>query len=144
MRALPLSTRDVLPYVTIHAAASLGLDHQIGSITPGKQADLVLIATEDLSLLACEPTAALVQAAHPGNVHTVLVAGRVVKRRRMLVGVHLSGLRQEVHTANRRTLYETSHHAITLASSTNVDKSVSRPPLGAWRADPALREPVGG
>jgi cytosine/adenosine deaminase-related metal-dependent hydrolase len=107
LRSLPLTTGDVLPYVTTHAAASLGLDHLVGSITPGKQADLVLYDTEDLNLLACEPTAALVQSAHPGNVHTVLVNGRILKHRRQLLATNLPALRKEVHHANKRLLHDT-------------------------------------
>jgi cytosine/adenosine deaminase-related metal-dependent hydrolase len=107
LRSLPLTTGDVLPYITTHAAASLGLEHLVGSITPGKQADLVLYDTEDLNLLACEPTAALVQSAHPGNVHTVLVNGRIVKHRRQLLATNLPALRNEVHHANKRLLHDT-------------------------------------
>lgn len=102
--ALPLATRDVLPYVTGYPAASLALEHRIGSLTPGKQADLVLFDAEDLNMFLSEPTAALVQSAHPGNIHTVLVAGRTVKRHRQLVGVNLDDLRRRARAANRRLL----------------------------------------
>ncbi|MGH3680481.1 MAG: amidohydrolase family protein [Natronosporangium sp.] len=102
--SLPVSTREVLPYVTTHAAASLGLADRIGSLTPGRQADLVLFDAEDLNLFLAEPSAALVQSAHPGNVHTVLVAGRIVKRNRCLVGVNLAELRRKARRANQRLL----------------------------------------
>jgi 5-methylthioadenosine/S-adenosylhomocysteine deaminase len=102
--SLPISTRDVLPYATTHAAASLGLEDKIGSLTPGKQADITLVNTLDLNLFLSEPSAALVQAAHPGNVDTVLVAGRFVKRHRRLVGVDLPPLRHQAQIANQRLL----------------------------------------
>lgn len=102
--SLPITTRDVLPYATTHAAASLGLDHRIGSLTPGRQADIVLFDADDLNIFLSEPSAALAQSAHPGNVHTVLVAGRVVKRDRRLVGVDLEPLRRKARHANRRLL----------------------------------------
>lgn len=102
--SLPISTRDVLPYATTHSAASLGLGDSIGSLTPGKQADVILVNALDLNLFLAEPSAALVQAAHPGNVDTVLVAGRVVKRHKQLVDVHLGPLRTKARAAGQRLL----------------------------------------
>jgi cytosine/adenosine deaminase-related metal-dependent hydrolase len=104
LETLPITTADVLPYVTTHAAASLGLSDRIGSITPGKQADIAIYDANDLNLFLAEPTAALVQAAHPGNVHTVLVDGRFVKRDKQLVGLDLEQLRHKAQHANRRLL----------------------------------------
>ncbi|WP_075779870.1 amidohydrolase family protein [Streptomyces acidiscabies] len=72
---------DVLRMATLEGAAALGLADRIGSLRPGKQADLVLLRLDDLNLLTAErdPVAAVVTAAQPHNVDTVLVAGRVVK-----------------------------------------------------------------
>ncbi|HEV7763129.1 MAG TPA: amidohydrolase family protein [Acidimicrobiales bacterium] len=102
--SLPVSTRDVLPYATTHSAASLGLADRIGSLTPGKQADVTLVSALDLNMFLAEPSAALVQAAHPGNVDTVLVAGRVVKRDKQLVDVDLAPLRRKAQRASQRLL----------------------------------------
>jgi cytosine/adenosine deaminase-related metal-dependent hydrolase len=104
LTSLPVTTRDVLPYATTHPAASLGLDGEIGSLTPGKQADVIVVDALDLNLFLSEPSAALVSAAHPGNVDTVLVAGRIVKRHRQLVGVDLAPLRRDARLANQRLL----------------------------------------
>jgi cytosine/adenosine deaminase-related metal-dependent hydrolase len=104
LEALPVTTRDVLPYVTTNPAASLGLADQIGSLTPGRRADIVVYDTTDLNLYLSEPTAALVQSAHPGNVHTVLVDGHIVKRHKQLVGLDLTELRAKAHHANQRLL----------------------------------------
>jgi cytosine/adenosine deaminase-related metal-dependent hydrolase len=108
MQSLPLSCADMLPYLTTNPAASLGLQHQIGSLSPGKQADLVLYDTSDLNLFLAEPTAALLQSAHPGNVHTVLVAGQIIKRHKQLVGLDLAELRAKAHHANHRLLHNRS------------------------------------
>lgn len=102
--SLLISTRDVLPYATTHAAESLGLADRIGSLTPGKQADITIVNALDLNLFLSEPSAALVQAAHPGNVDTVLVAGRIVKRHKELVGVDLEPLRRQARIASQRLL----------------------------------------
>ncbi|MGQ0838575.1 amidohydrolase family protein [Actinokineospora sp.] len=71
---------DVLRLATVDGAAALGLADQVGSLRVGKQADLVLLRTTDLNLLGglADPVGAVVTAAHPGNIDTVLVAGRPV------------------------------------------------------------------
>jgi cytosine/adenosine deaminase-related metal-dependent hydrolase len=89
-RAFPgrdLSTRDVLSWATAQGAAATGLAHRIGSLAPGKDADVVLLRADDVNLAPLTaPAEAIVCAAHPGNVDTVLVAGQVVKRDGRLVG----------------------------------------------------------
>ena len=83
----PLMIRDVLYCATQAGAHCAGLDDKIGSLTPGKQADIVLIRTDDLNLYP--PNNALgvvVQAADRGNVDTVIIGGRVRKYRGKVVG----------------------------------------------------------
>lgn len=76
-----LTLRDVLEFATIQGAKAVGLEESIGTLTPGKQADIVLIRATDLNLApVLDPVAAVVLAAHEGNVDTVFVAGRAVKR----------------------------------------------------------------
>ncbi|MFB2587009.1 amidohydrolase family protein [Herbiconiux liukaitaii] len=78
---VPLRLRDVLEFATMGGARALGLADRIGSITPGKQADLVCIRAGDLNLApVLDPVAAVVLGAHEGNVDTVFVAGARVKR----------------------------------------------------------------
>jgi cytosine/adenosine deaminase-related metal-dependent hydrolase len=73
---------EVLRIATLEGARALGLSDQIGSLRPGKQADLTLLRASDINLIGGlhDPIGTVVTAAHPGNVDTVLVAGRVVKR----------------------------------------------------------------
>lgn len=67
---------DVLRMATVEGAAALGLADRVGSLTPGKHADLVVLRASDLNLLgARDPIAAVVTAAHPGNVERVFVGG---------------------------------------------------------------------
>ncbi|MDT0265993.1 amidohydrolase family protein [Streptomyces sp. DSM 44915] len=74
------SSYDALRWATLDNARALGIDALVGSITPGKRADLVLLRGTDLNLTpALNPVDAAVGFAHPGNVDTVLVAGRTVK-----------------------------------------------------------------
>src|SRR5712692_398946 len=46
-----LTCRDALSWVTTGAAKVAGLDHRVGSITPGKQADIVLLRADDMNLV---------------------------------------------------------------------------------------------
>lgn len=75
-----LRLRDVLEFATIEGARAAGLDDRVGTITPGKQADLILIRATDVNLApVLDPVAAVVLSAHEGNVDSVLVAGDFVK-----------------------------------------------------------------
>jgi 5-methylthioadenosine/S-adenosylhomocysteine deaminase len=76
----PLTCRDA-SWVTTGAARIAGLDDRIGSITPGKQADLVLLRTDTLNMTPMHDLAACaVMQAATANVDTVLIAGRVAKQ----------------------------------------------------------------
>ena len=76
-----LSPADVLRMATVDGARALGLGDVVGSLRPGKQADLILLRANDPNLIAThDPIAAVVTAAHPGNLDRVLVAGREVGR----------------------------------------------------------------
>lgn len=75
-----LTLRDVLEFATIQGARALGLQQRVGSITPGKRADLVFVRATDLNLApVSDPIAAVVLAAHEGNIESVMVDGRFVK-----------------------------------------------------------------
>ncbi len=82
------SARDVLAMATIEGARALGQADRIGSLAPGKQADLVIIDAAHASMTPLiDPVAAVVHHAGRSTVDHVLVAGRLVKRDGRLVGV---------------------------------------------------------
>lgn len=84
----PLRLQDVLEFATVQGARAVGLDDRVGTIRSGKEADLVCIRATDLNLApVSDPVAAVVLAAHEGNVDTVMVGGTVVKRRGKMIGV---------------------------------------------------------
>ena len=81
-----MTARQALALGTIEGARSLGLGEVTGSLTPGKQADLILVDTRAPNLAVfTDPAQMLVAAAQPANVHTVLCAGRFLKRDGVLV-----------------------------------------------------------
>lgn len=85
---LGFSPRRVLEMATIDGARDLRLDHRVGSLTPGKRADLILVRTTDLNMAsAADPVDLLVRSAQPANVDTVVVDGRVLKRNGQLAAL---------------------------------------------------------
>lgn len=100
-----LSTDDVLRMGTHAGAVALGMGTLTGSITPGKQADIVLIDGTAINLAPIsDPVGAIVLAAHPGNVDTVLVAGTVRKRHGQLVGVDVPRLLEKARESQARVI----------------------------------------
>jgi cytosine/adenosine deaminase-related metal-dependent hydrolase len=98
------TSRDALAYVTTNAAASLGMSEQIGSLTPGKQADLIMINTEQLNMFSPN-SANEITWAHAGNIDTVMVAGHIVKRDgKLITDVDLDELRHSARLATKRIL----------------------------------------
>lgn len=76
-----VTPRDMLRVATLAGAEAIGLDDRVGSITPGKRADIVLVRTRTLNAApVADPAVAVVHSALPSDVDTVLVDGRIVKR----------------------------------------------------------------
>ena len=91
---LALQARDVLEFATVDGARALGLDKKVGTLTPGKQADLIMIRTTDLNMFPVnDPVGAVVQCANSSNVDSVFVAGKAVKRDGKMLGVDLNRIR---------------------------------------------------
>ncbi|MFJ4964761.1 amidohydrolase family protein [Streptomyces sp. NPDC088729] len=90
-----LRAHDVLEYATMGGARALGLDRLIGSITPGKRADLVMLRTDTPAMTpTSNPVGQVVFQAGRGDVDTVMVDGRVLKHRGTLVGADLRRARR--------------------------------------------------
>lgn len=97
--ALPAlaTVRDMLEAATIRGAENCGLDHKVGSLTPGKRADIVLIDTDNVMLHPINnAVCTTVQGANVDHVKTVFVDGRLVKWQGKLVGTDFPRIRQAV------------------------------------------------
>lgn len=91
-----IKVRDVFEFATLAGARALGMERRLGTIEPGKQADLLFVTTKSLNMLPLnDPIAALVFCANVGDIDTVLVAGRAVKRGGRLVA-DISKARDEI------------------------------------------------
>jgi cytosine/adenosine deaminase-related metal-dependent hydrolase len=93
----PLTTRDVLRYATMNGAKALRLDGKTGSLTPGKEADIILLDATALNVAPLNHVPnAVVSLMDRTNVETVIVAGKVRKWRGNLLGVDLNRLRRQL------------------------------------------------
>jgi cytosine/adenosine deaminase-related metal-dependent hydrolase len=73
-------TREMLEWATVNNAQALRLDRAVGSLAPGKQADLILVRRDGLHIASAQdPVQAVVSYAQSSDVDTVMVAGRIVK-----------------------------------------------------------------
>lgn len=95
--AAPTDAFRLLEAATIDGAAVAGLEQRIGSLAPGKQADLVLIRTGDLNLYPVNNAiGTVVHAAERSNIDTVIIGGRVRKRGGVVLGVDQAKLRAAI------------------------------------------------
>ena len=101
----PVSPRQVLEWATIEGARANGLEARVGTLTPGKQADVVLLRTDRLGTIPLgDPATAVVTGMDTGNVDTVLVAGRVLKRHGRLLHVDWPALMAAAAEARDRVV----------------------------------------
>ena len=90
-----IGVRQVLECATLGGAACAGLIDKCGSLTPGKEADIVTIRTDDLNLYPSNHAAGtVVLAADTRNIDTVIIGGKIRKLRGKVVGVNMDKFRQ--------------------------------------------------
>jgi 5-methylthioadenosine/S-adenosylhomocysteine deaminase len=78
---LSITPREALEWATIESAKALNLDKKVGSLKPGKQADIIMINKNDLNIFPVHnPIESIVFHANGSNVDTVLIAGEIKKQ----------------------------------------------------------------
>ena len=83
---IPITTEEALSWATKGGASTAHLSEKIGSITPGKKADIVLLRATDLNLAGVRnATNGIVLHANPGNIDTVMVSGKILKQNGKLI-----------------------------------------------------------
>jgi 5-methylthioadenosine/S-adenosylhomocysteine deaminase len=86
-----LTCRDVLEFATIEGARCANLDGKVGTLTPGKDADIVMLRADRLDAWPLNNAAGtVVNMMNPNHVEAVFIAGKVRKWRGSLVGVDLA------------------------------------------------------
>ena len=102
-----ITCREALEWVTVNGAAMTRMSDRIGTLAPGKEADIVLLRATDPNLFPVrDPIGAVVRQAGPGNVETVLVGGRFVKRDGRLLYPGLGEKRDALMRSGTRILEE--------------------------------------
>ncbi|ALM87026.1 hydrolase [Bordetella sp. N] len=99
--------RQLLQLATRGGAQAMGLQKEIGTLAPGKRADLQIVDLAALNFSGYgggDPAALLVYSAHPENVRTVLVDGRPVKEDGRLVGVDAADVVEQANASARALL----------------------------------------
>src|SRR4051812_3125923 len=98
-----LTVREVLEFATVEGARANGLERKIGTLTPGKEADVILLRTDRLNVMPMNnAVGAVVTSMGPHNVDTVLIAGKVMKRNGQLTGVDFARLKRLGEEARER------------------------------------------
>jgi 5-methylthioadenosine/S-adenosylhomocysteine deaminase len=102
---MPVTVRHALEWATINGARVAGLADRTGSLTPGKQADIVLLRTDDLSMFPVRnPIGSVVMQGGVTSVDTVLIAGRVMKRNGKLLFANLEARKAELAASGSRIM----------------------------------------
>ncbi len=93
-----LRAEQVVDWATRGGARALGMDSRVGALTPGRQADVVLLKNDASPVMfpILNAYGHVAFQAQRGDVHTVLIGGRVVKRDGRLVGTDLAAARAKV------------------------------------------------
>jgi cytosine/adenosine deaminase-related metal-dependent hydrolase len=100
-----LTSRDTIELATIEGARVAHLDSKIGTLTPGKEADIVMLATDRINVFPMNNVpGTVVTLMDTSNVENVFIAGRVMKWQGRLVGVDLSRIRRTIDTAREGLL----------------------------------------
>src|SRR5436190_2629655 len=109
LQSIPVKSREALTWATIGNARAIGLEDKIGSLTPGKKADIVMLRATDLNLFPVhDPLLSITDQAHAGNVDTVIIDGVIRKRqgKRLFPDAVLNQRRAELVASVERIMRE--------------------------------------
>jgi 5-methylthioadenosine/S-adenosylhomocysteine deaminase len=95
-----LTCRDTIELATIEGARTTRLDSKIGTLTPGKEADIIMLATDRINVFPMNNVpGTVVTLLDTSNVENVFIAGKAMKWQGRLVGVDLNRIRRAIETA---------------------------------------------
>jgi 5-methylthioadenosine/S-adenosylhomocysteine deaminase len=107
----PVSAREVLECATVNGARCAGLLNKCGTLTPGKEADIVLIRADDINLYPSNNAIGTVaMAADTSNVDTVIIGGVIRKLHGKLVGINMIKFRQQVDESRAYLFRAAGYH----------------------------------
>jgi len=99
--------REALSWITVEGARMLGMQDRLGTIAPGKQADLVFIRADALNLWPVhDPVATVVMQASVANIDSVMIAGEWRKRDGRLLYSGIERVKADLLRSGNRILAE--------------------------------------
>jgi cytosine/adenosine deaminase-related metal-dependent hydrolase len=105
---LQLTAEDMLRFATTEGARAVRQEDKIGRLTPGMEADIVVVDTNALGMFPLNnPVGTLVYGTRASDVRDVFVRGELVKKNGSLVGVNVPRLRVMAEAARDRILQGT-------------------------------------
>jgi cytosine/adenosine deaminase-related metal-dependent hydrolase len=114
-----VSVRQVLECATAGGAACAGLLDKCGTLTPGKEADIVMISTDDINVYPSNHAlGTVVAAADARNIDTVIIGGRIRKFRGRMEGVNMDKFRA-MADESRNYLFTKAGYKLDIFSKTN-------------------------
>lgn len=117
-RDLCRKTADVLHMATLGGAEAMQMESIIGSVVPGKKADLVLFRCDDIETVpVLDPIATVVFHASPKNIDTVIVDGNIVKQHGRLTKLDWPSLQKQVQSSSERLRDEAAKVDMTSAET---------------------------
>jgi 5-methylthioadenosine/S-adenosylhomocysteine deaminase len=112
-----VNVREMLECATVHGAACAGLSAKCGTLTPGKEADIVMIRTDDINLYPSNnAVGTVVAAADIKNVDTVIIGGVIRKSGGKIIGVNWPKLRQQIDES-RSYLFQEAGYKLDIFSA---------------------------
>ncbi len=98
--AAPIGVEEVLRAATVNGARAAGIADRVGTLTPGKQADLIMVRTDGAAVFpVTNAIGTIVQAVERSDVDTVMVDGVIRKRDGKLIGVDLAQLSSDANAS---------------------------------------------
>lgn len=97
---------EIVSMATVEGAKVLGLEHQTGSLVPGKEADLIMVETQSPNMFPIyDPYSALVYSARADNVRDVYVAGKCLVRNKQLTQMDFTSVKKELRDKMNKTAF---------------------------------------
>ena len=121
LKTIPVRSREALEWTTINGAKAFKLDSKIGTLSPGKKADIVMLRADDVNMVPVyDPITSIVEIAGAGNVDTVIIDG-VVRKQNGKLTIADDVLRQrteELKESGARIMREGNYRVATRAELT--------------------------
>jgi len=105
-----VTCRDVLDFATLQGARCANIDGKVGTLTPGKEADVLMLRADRIDIWPLNNAASVVaNFMNPGHVENVFIGGKPKKWRGNLVGIDVPRVLQLTQDARDGLMRRTNH-----------------------------------